>query len=151
MTQRSCQLSCPSVHAEIKPIAGVGFDRHLGLEITEARDGLLRGQVRVRDELKQPAGLVHGGVYAAMAESLASNGTAIAVKPEGKVAMGISNLTSFMRPITSGTVYAEAKAKHRGRTTWVWEVEISDDAGKLCVLARVTVAVRAAPPEAMSR
>ncbi|MGB9182785.1 MAG: PaaI family thioesterase [Solirubrobacteraceae bacterium] len=132
--------------AEIKRIGGVGFDRLYGLEITEARDGLLRGQVRVRDELKQPAGLVHGGVYAAMAESLASTGTAVMVRGEGKVAMGLSNLTSFMRPITSGTVYAEAKAKHRGRTTWVWEVEITDDAGKVCVLVRVTVAVRDAPP-----
>jgi 1,4-dihydroxy-2-naphthoyl-CoA hydrolase len=146
MTQRGCQLSCPSVLAEIKRIAGIGFDQLYGLEITEARDGLLRGQVSVRDELKQPAGLVHGGVYAAMAESLASTGTAVAVRGEGKVAMGISNLTSFMRPITTGTIYAEAQAKHRGRTTWVWEVEITDDAGKLCVLARVTVAVRNAPP-----
>jgi uncharacterized protein (TIGR00369 family) len=146
MTQRGCQLSCPSVLTEIKRIAGVGFDRLYGLEITEARDGLLRGQVSVRDELKQPAGLVHGGVYAAIAESLASTGTAVAVMAEGKVAMGISNLTSFMRPITTGTVYAEAKARHRGRTTWVWEVEISDDAGELCVLARVTVAVRDARP-----
>lgn len=141
-----CQLSCPSVLAEIKRIAGVGFDRLYGLEITEARDGLLRGQVSVRDELKQAAGLVHGGVCAAMAESLASTGTAVAVMGEGKVAMGISNLTSFMRPITTGMMYAEAKAKHRGRTTWVWEVGISDDAGELCVLARVTVAVRDAPP-----
>ncbi|MDQ6746955.1 MAG: PaaI family thioesterase, partial [Candidatus Dormibacteraeota bacterium] len=92
------------------------------------------------------AGVVHGGVYAAIAESLASAGTAVAVMGEGKVAMGLSNLTSFMRPITAGTIYAEARAKHRGATTWVWEVEISDDAGKLCVAARVTVAVRDAPP-----
>ncbi|MGI9185820.1 MAG: PaaI family thioesterase [Solirubrobacteraceae bacterium] len=128
--------------AEIKRISGVGFDRLYGLELTEAQDGLLRGEVKVRDELKQPAGLVHGGVYAAMAESLASTGTAVAVREDGKVAMGISNVTSFMRPITTGTIYAEAKARHRGRTTWVWEVEITDEAGRPCVLARVTVAVR---------
>jgi uncharacterized protein (TIGR00369 family) len=136
----------PPVLDEIKRIADVGFDRLYGLEITEAQDGRIRGQVTVRDELKQPAGLVHGGVYAAIAESLASTGTAVVVMGEGKVAMGISNLTSFMRPITTGTVYAEARVKHRGRTTWVWEVEITDDAGKLCVLTRVTVAVRDAPP-----
>jgi 1,4-dihydroxy-2-naphthoyl-CoA hydrolase len=136
----------PPVLDEIKRIADAGFDRLYGLEITEAQDGRIRGQVTVRDELKQPAGLVHGGVYAAIAESLASTGTAVVVMAEGKVAMGISNLTSFMRPITTGTVFAEATAKHRGRTTWVWEVEITDDAGKLCVLARVTVAVRDARP-----
>jgi uncharacterized protein (TIGR00369 family) len=56
--------------------------------------------------------------------------------------MGLSNQTSFLRPITQGTIHATARARHRGRTTWVWEVEIKDDAGRLCVLTRTTVAVR---------
>ena len=122
-----------------------GFDGLYGLELTDAQDGLVRGQVTVRDELLQPAGLVHGGVYASMAESMASLGTALAVMPDGKLAMGLSNLTSFLRPITAGTVHAEARAVHRGRTTWVWEVQITDDAGHLCVLTRMTIAVRDAP------
>jgi 1,4-dihydroxy-2-naphthoyl-CoA hydrolase len=120
----------------------VGFDRLYGLEITELADGLVRGQVQVRDAIKQPAGLVHGGIYAAIAESLATNGTAAAVYDDGNTAMGLSNLTSFLRPITAGTINAVARARHRGRTTWVWEVELTDDAGRLCVLTRVTVAVR---------
>ena len=61
---------------------------------------------------------------------------------DGNTAMGLSNQTSFLRPITGGTITAVARARHRGRTTWVWEVELTDDAGKLCVLTRVTVAVR---------
>jgi uncharacterized protein (TIGR00369 family) len=122
-----------------------GFDGLVGLEITEFSDELVRGQVAVRDELKQPAGLVHGGVYASIAESLASLGTGLTVLPEGKLAMGLSNQTSFLRPITQGTVHAVAVRKHRGRTTWVWEVEITDDEGRLCVLTRMTVAVRDAP------
>jgi uncharacterized protein (TIGR00369 family) len=96
----------------------------------------------VREELKQPYGLVHGGVYASIAESLASFGTGVAVYPEGKLAVGLSNQTSFLRPITEGTIHATATRRHRGRTTWVWEVEIFDDAGRLCVLTRMTVAVR---------
>ena len=120
----------------------VGFDRLYGLEITEIADGLVRGRVPVRDEIKQPAGLVHGGVYAAMAESLATNGTAATVFGAGNTAVGLSNQTSFLRPITAGTITAVARARHRGRTTWVWEVELTDDAGRLCVLTRVTVAVR---------
>jgi 1,4-dihydroxy-2-naphthoyl-CoA hydrolase len=122
-----------------------GFDRLYGLEVTEVGDGLMKGRVAVRDELKQPAGLVHGGVYASMAESLASTGTWMAVMEQGKMAMGLSNQTSFLRPITGGTVHAEAVARHRGRTTWVWEVSLTDDAGNLCVLTRVTVAVREMP------
>jgi uncharacterized protein (TIGR00369 family) len=119
-----------------------GFDALYGLEITENSDGLLAGRVPVREELKQAAGLVHGGVYASIAESLASLGTYLAVVPDGKTAMGLSNQTSFLRPITHGTIYATARARHRGRSTWVWEVEITDDQGRLCVLTRMTVAVR---------
>ena len=62
--------------------------------------------------------------------------------PDGKIAIGLSNQTSFLRPITEGTIHAVATRKHRGRTTWVWEVEITDDQGRLCVLTRMTVAVR---------
>jgi uncharacterized protein (TIGR00369 family) len=120
----------------------VGFDALYGLEVTEASAHEVRGQVRVRDDLKQPAGLVHGGVYAAISESIASLGTWIGVHPEGKLALGLSNQTSFLRPITGGTIHARALRKHAGRTTWVWEVEIADDAGRLCVLTRMTVAVR---------
>jgi uncharacterized protein (TIGR00369 family) len=119
-----------------------GFDKLYGLELVEMTDELARGQVTVRDQIKQPFGLVHGGVYAAIAESLASIGTAVAVARDGKIAVGLSNQTSFLRPITEGTIHAIALAKHRGRTTWVWEVEMSDDQGRLCVLTRMTVAVR---------
>ncbi len=119
-----------------------GFDGILGLSVTELSEERVSGRVTVRDELLQPTALVHGGVYAAIAESLASWGTAYRVIPEGSVAVGMSNQTSFLRPIREGTIHATAIAKHRGRTTWVWEIEISDDQGRLCVLSRVTIAVR---------
>jgi uncharacterized protein (TIGR00369 family) len=119
-----------------------GFDALLGLELVELTEELARARVAVRDQLKQPAGLVHGGVYAAIGESLASLATAVAVQAEGRLAMGLSNHTSFLRPITAGTIHATARRRHRGRSTWVWEVEISDDQDHLCVLTRMTVAVR---------
>lgn len=118
-----------------------GFEQRYGLVITELRDGQANGRVEVRDELKQPAGLVHGGVYAAIAESLATAGTNWALAARGNVAAGFSTQTSFLRPITTGTIHAAARARHRGRTTWVWEVEIADDTGRVCVLTRATVTV----------
>ena len=139
-------LRCPGVEIEVPFRYDVGFDGQYGLNVTEVSDELMRGEVEVRPELKQAAGIVHGGVYASIAESLASIGTALAVMPEGKMAMGLSNQTSFLRPISQGTIHAEARRRHRGRTTWVWEVEITDDDGRLCVLTRMTVAVRDAPP-----
>jgi 1,4-dihydroxy-2-naphthoyl-CoA hydrolase len=123
-----------------------GLEGLLGLEIVSFSRDEVRARVEVRDHLKQPFGLVHGGVYAAVAESIASMGTAWAVAPEGRIAMGLANQTSFLRPITQGTIHALATARHSGRTTWVWDVEITDDEGRLCVLTRMTVAVREAPP-----
>jgi 1,4-dihydroxy-2-naphthoyl-CoA hydrolase len=122
------------------------FDALYGLEVLEVSDEQVRAQVRVRDEVKQPFGLVHGGVYASIAESITSLATAGAVFAEGKIAQGLSNQTSFLRPIVDGTVHATARRRHRGRTTWVWEVEITDDGGRLCALVRMTIAVRDLPP-----
>ncbi len=62
------------------------------------------------------------------------------------IAVGSSNHTSFLRPVTEGVIHAEARRRHRGRTTWVWEVEITDDEGRLCALVRMTIAVRPLPP-----
>ncbi len=121
----------------------VGLDALLGHELLECTDELVTSRLAVRDELRQPFGLVHGGVFAAIAETLASVGTAVAVVPRGSAAMGLSNQTSFLRPITSGTIHGRAVRRHRGRTTWIWDVEITDDDGRLCAMSRMTIAVRA--------
>jgi 1,4-dihydroxy-2-naphthoyl-CoA hydrolase len=122
-----------------------GFDQLYGLELLGYGDGEVSAQVTVRDELKQPAGLVHGGVYASIAESMTSLATALAVMPGGNMAMGLSNNTSFLRPVTEGVVRAHASAIHRGRTTWVWDVRFTDGAGRSCAVTRMTIAVRPMP------
>ena len=121
------------------------FDRHYGLQVDEATDELVRGHVVVRQELLQPVGLVHGGVHASIAEALASLGTNVGVVPEGKIGLGQSNHSSFLRPMSEGTIHAVARRRHRGRTTWIWDVELTDDEGRLCALSRVTIAVREHP------
>jgi uncharacterized protein (TIGR00369 family) len=122
-----------------------GFDRLYGLQLLSCSDSEVRAQVIVREELKQPAGLVHGGVYASIAESVASLATAVAVFDRGEMAMGMSNSTSFLRPITDGIVHAHATRLHRGRTTWVWDVRFSDDDDRTCAVTRMTIAVRPRP------
>jgi uncharacterized protein (TIGR00369 family) len=116
----------------------------LGIQLTEHGDGFVKGQVPVTDRVKQELGLVHGGVYAAMAEGLSSLGTWLARHEEGMIVSGQQNDTSFLRPVFEGTVRADCRAKHRGRSTWVWECEFTNDEGKLVALSRVTIAVR--PP-----
>ncbi len=121
------------------------FDALYGLEVLELSPDLARAQVTVAEHHMQPMGLVHGGVFASIAESLASAATAVAVVPDGNGAQGLSNQTSFLRPIIGGTIHAVARPRHKGRTTWVWEVEISDDEQRLCALVRMTIAVRPLP------
>jgi 1,4-dihydroxy-2-naphthoyl-CoA hydrolase len=77
---------------------------------------------------------------------MASLATALGVMEQGEIAMGLSNNTSFLRPVTAGTVHAHATRLHRGRTTWVWDVRFSDDADRTCALTRMTIAVRAVRP-----
>ncbi len=118
------------------------FNGLVGLVVREAAEQEARAELAVRRELLQPWGVVHGGVYATIAESLASWATAMVVVPEGQGAMGLANNTSFLRPISEGTIHALATRRHRGRTTWVWDVDMTDDEGRLCATSRVTIAVR---------
>jgi 1,4-dihydroxy-2-naphthoyl-CoA hydrolase len=119
-----------------------GFDGLYGLEIIDLAPELANARLAVRDDHKQPWGIVHGGIYASIAESVTSWATASVVVPEGKIASGMSNQTSFLRPVSGGTIHAVATRKHAGRTTWVWEVEMTDDQGRLCALSRMTIAIR---------
>ena len=118
------------------------FDALLGTEWLDDDPDGARVRLPLRDELRQPFGLLHGGVMSALVESICSRATALAVMGGGMMAMGQSIDVSFIRPITEGGAEVKAKARHRGRTTWVWDAEVLNDDGKLCALARMTIAVR---------
>lgn len=117
----------------------------LGIEVVDEADGLVRGRLPVSDRVKQPYGLVHGGALVTLAETLTSYGTWVGVKDDGMLAMGQEINASLMRPIVDGHVNGTAHARRKGRTAWVWEVEITDDDGRLCALVRATIAVRPRP------
>jgi 1,4-dihydroxy-2-naphthoyl-CoA hydrolase len=120
----------------------VGFDRLYGLEFDAYSDREVNAHVRITEQHKQPMGIVHGGLYATIAESVATIAAVVSVADEGNTAIGLSNSTSFIRPISQGTAHAVGRRRHSGRTTQVWDVEISDDDGCPCALSRVTVAIR---------
>jgi 1,4-dihydroxy-2-naphthoyl-CoA hydrolase len=117
----------------------------LGFEVGEFDEQRITGSFAVEDRVRQPFGIVHGGAYAAFAETLASVATYMFVSQSGEIAVGQNNDTSFLRPVSEGTVHATGTRRHRGRTSWIWDVEFSDDRGRVCALSRVTIAVRPAP------
>ena len=122
---------------DVSPFSGL-----IGVEwLSNDPDGA-QARIEVRDDLKQPYGYLHGGVIMTMIDELCSRSTVIQVIMDGMVALGQSIDISLVRSITEGSVTVTARARHRGKTSWVWDAEASDDQGRLCALAKVTVAVR---------
>lgn len=124
------------------------FEAFLGLEWHELTDDSARVSFEVRDELKQPLGLLHGGIYSAVAETIASVATVRVVWRERRIGSGLSNTASFLRPITAGTVTVAARCRFHDDREWLWSHEFRDDQDRLCALVDVTIAVRPAPASA---
>ena len=123
------------------------FDALIGTEWLDDDPAYARARIPIRDDLRQPFGLMHGGVMSSLVESVCSRATALAVFGDGMAAMGQSIAVNFIRPITAGHAEVRAQARHRGRTTWVWEAEVLNAEDKLCALAQMTIAVRPLPKD----
>jgi uncharacterized protein (TIGR00369 family) len=119
-----------------------GFADYIGTEWLDLSPEEARARIELKQHHLQPNGVVHGGVYTSLAESICSAATYRAVRDQGMVAFGQANSTTFLRPISAGHVNALARTRQRGRTTWVWDCELSDDDGRVCALVRMTIAVR---------
>jgi uncharacterized protein (TIGR00369 family) len=120
------------------------FEGFLGLEWHELTEDSARVSFEVRDNLKQPLGLLHGGIYSAVAETIASVATVRAVWRDGLIGSGLSNTASFLRPITTGTVHVTGRRRYNDEREWLWSHEFRDDHDRLCALVDVTIAVRPA-------
>jgi 1,4-dihydroxy-2-naphthoyl-CoA hydrolase len=118
------------------------FEGFLGLEWEEMTNETAAVRFAVRQDLKQPLGLLHGGIYSAVAETVASAATASAVWRDGMTVSGLSNFAHFLRPVTEGTVHVAASCRHHDEREWLWSHEFRDDQGRLCAMVDVRIAVR---------
>lgn len=114
-----------------------GFDGSIGLTYTTATPDLVVAEVPVTPALLQPYGLVHGGVYCAIAETVASAGAAIDAMARGWSTVGLENSTAFVHAIRAGKIIATATPMQKGRRTQIWQVALRDEAGKLAATSRV--------------
>lgn len=117
----------------------VGFGEVLGLKYTHIGDDRVTGEFTITPTLHQPYGIVHGGVYCAVIETLASVGGAYWYGRKGKV-VGVNNNTDFLRAVTEGTLYAEAVPVHRGGTQQLWSVTVVDTDDRLIARGQVRLA-----------
>lgn len=120
------------------PDADTAFEKEIGLVFTELSADVARAQIEIQPKLLQPFGIVHGGVYCSMIESMASIAayTWLAANGGGAV-VGVNNNTDFLRAISSGTVYGTAEPVHRGRRQQLWQVTITDDDERLVARGQV--------------
>jgi 1,4-dihydroxy-2-naphthoyl-CoA hydrolase len=116
------------------------FDARYGLEFLEPT----RGRVTVTEQLLGPDGTVRSGVYAAIAESLASTGTAVEVVPQGLIPSGLSNSTHVIGEVRNGVMEGRARCRARGNGEWLWDVEIGPPDGEPTAVALVAIAIRPA-------
>jgi 1,4-dihydroxy-2-naphthoyl-CoA hydrolase len=113
----------------------------LGLKVLRASRDEVVAELEVRGIHRQPHGIVHGGVYSSVIESLASIGAALDAMKHGKTVVGLENHTSFVRAVRQGVLRATAKPLTRGRRSQAWEVAIADAAGALVATGRVRLMV----------
>jgi 1,4-dihydroxy-2-naphthoyl-CoA hydrolase len=125
---------------------GKGFDSELGLTYIEVTPDGGRAQLKIHDKLLQPWGIVHGGVYCSIIESLASvSGHVWLSENGGGTVVGVNNNTDFLRAISSGTLTAVSTPIHRGRRQQLWLITITDDNDR--AVARGQVRLQNLPAE----
>ena len=131
----------PEVNPEFKVVLSnfvASFDTELGLQFTELSPDGARAQLEVKPKLLQPMGLVHGGVYCSMIESMASVAAYTWLNAHGGGdVVGVNTNTDFLRSIKSGMVYGIAEPVHRGRRQQLWLVTITDDNDRVVARGQV--------------
>jgi uncharacterized protein (TIGR00369 family) len=114
------------------------YDATLGLVYTEVTPDGLKAQLEVKPHLLQPMGIVHGGVWCSMVESMASVSAYVWLRDNGGGnVVGVNNNTDFLRAITEGTAYGVSEPVHRGRRQQLWLVTIRDDKQRLIARGHV--------------
>ena len=116
----------------------VGF---LGIEFTEVGADYVCARMPVDERTRQPMGLLHGGASVALAETLGSLAAYCTIDAEKQYCVGLDINANHVRGVSAGFVYGKAAPLHLGRSTQVWEIRITDEAGKLVCISRLTMAV----------
>ena len=130
----------PSIEA-LNSLSEKGLPSHLGIEMVEAGPDYITARMPVDRRTHQPFGRLHGGASVALAETVGSVAAGHAVERGKFVAVGMEINANHIRPAYEGWVYGTARPENIGRTTHVWSIRITDEAGKLVCISRLTMAV----------
>ncbi len=126
---------------ELSKLGKGNMGDHLGIEITEVGPDFLCGKMPVDHRTKQPFGLLHGGASVVLAETLGSIAASCCVDPEKYYCVGLEINANHIKSARDGFVYGKASPIHIGKQTQVWEIRITNEAGQLVCISRITMAV----------
>jgi 1,4-dihydroxy-2-naphthoyl-CoA hydrolase len=132
-------ISLNSTLEELNATSKGTLMEQLGIEYLEVKEGSVKAKMPVDKRTKQPFNYLHGGASIALAETIASLGSAVLVDLEKNDVRGAAVNTNHIGAVTRGFVYAEAKLIHRGSITHVWDIEIKDQGGYRISVSRITV------------
>lgn len=110
----------------------------LDIEFTEVGDNYLVARMPVTPKVHQPDGVLHGGASVALAESVGSLASYVFLNTEEFFVRGIEISANHLKSISEGFVYAKASFIHKGRTTQLWEIKITDEQNNLISLVKLT-------------
>ena len=125
----------------LKDVGSNNLGEHLGIELIELGENYLKGRMPVDHRHKQPTGVLHGGASASLAETLGSVAGNLVLDLNLYSCVGLEINANHIRPVSSGFVYGIASPIHIGKKTQVWNIEITNEAGKLVCISRLTLAV----------
>jgi 1,4-dihydroxy-2-naphthoyl-CoA hydrolase len=131
----------PYTLAQLRPHNEVKMLAHLGIELLEIGANYLLGTMPVDERTQQPFGILHGGASVVLAESLGSIAANMVLNPQTHYAVGLEVNANHLRSVREGYVTGKAKPIHLGKSTQVWEIQISRPDGKPCAISRLTMAV----------
>ena len=114
---------------------------HLGIKVTELGEDFVVGTMPVDNRTKQPFGILHGGASVALAETLASYGGYLTIDPEKYYGVGGEINANHLKVAKSGIVTGKCSPIKRGRSTQVWQTEITNESGDLICVSRITLMV----------
>ena len=127
---------------ELNDICKNSFVDHIGIRFTRFDGEQIAGEIELNSHHMQPGGVVHGGVYLSIAETVAGAGSQLLVMEQGKTALGSTVNSQHLAPVTEGKITATGKLIHKGIFKHIWDIEITDASGKLISISRVTNSIK---------
>lgn len=129
------------IHKPAPEVTPDTMGSHLGMEYCGIGDNFLQMKMPVDERTRQPYGLLHGGASCALAETVGSVASFLVIDSSKYLSVGLEINANHIRSVTKGWIFATAKPLHLGRTTHVWDIQITDEKQKLVCVSRLTVAI----------